>query len=515
MPPVLASAMPLPESARLEASEINAWRSLALVAGAQAVCWFIAPLISSDAPPLDVVELSIWGTEHVIATYKNPALSSLLLEASRLATGSIGWPAYILSQIAVVVTFICVFLLGREPLGEKRALAGTLLLTACYYFGWHTPEFNHDIISMPFWAATSLALWRAAETGRPMWWIILGLVAAGSVYCKLSAAVLLAAAGTWMLIDARARSRFATPGPWLALVVFAVVVAPLAYWLAGGGLQMIAEYAVARGQKHAANAFKWIAIQAAMPIPMILIAWGLGLLPIQKSSAADVSRNVTTLFSANGDRFTRFLLWMTAVPILLTAIIAILGNAGAKLMWGVPMLSLTGLLIMSQSPAAVSAAAVRRLSTTALAIIVGLSSAFAVATYFKPQFASSIVRPNWPQAAIGKRMREIWQAETGGLPLRIVAGDTMNWVSGLVIISQPVRPSLLTGGSYTRSPWVTPERVAAEGALVVWPDSESVLTGELETLMGLRTRRYIEIPLPRPGRAKSVRIGYVVVPPQQ
>ena len=46
--------------------------------GLQVLCWTLAPLLTNNAPPLDVVENTVWGTERVIATYKNPALSSLL-----------------------------------------------------------------------------------------------------------------------------------------------------------------------------------------------------------------------------------------------------------------------------------------------------------------------------------------------------------------------------------------------------------------------------------------------------
>ena len=95
----------------------------------QIVAWTLAPALTHSAPPLDVVEGYMWGREWVLATYKHPALPSWALEASRLATGAVGWPAYVVSQIFIAATFVFVFLLGRDVMGPRRAAAGTLLLT--------------------------------------------------------------------------------------------------------------------------------------------------------------------------------------------------------------------------------------------------------------------------------------------------------------------------------------------------------------------------------------------------
>jgi hypothetical protein len=51
------------------------------------------------------------------------ALPSWVLEASRLVTGSIGWPAYLVSQLFVAAAYVFVFLLGRDMMGPERAAA--------------------------------------------------------------------------------------------------------------------------------------------------------------------------------------------------------------------------------------------------------------------------------------------------------------------------------------------------------------------------------------------------------
>ena len=201
-------------------------RALAILCATQAAVWTLAPALTHSAPPLDVVEMLVWGREGVVATFKHPNLPGLLLEAVRHISFGAFWPVYLVAQCCVVATFVAVYLLGRDQLGPARALAGTLLLTGIFYFSWPTPEVNHNLVQLPLWAWTGFALWRATQTGRLVWWILLGLFAGLSLWAKYSAGVLLAAAGIWMLADARSRAHFFRPGPWVALAVCAIVAAP-------------------------------------------------------------------------------------------------------------------------------------------------------------------------------------------------------------------------------------------------------------------------------------------------
>jgi len=139
---------------------------LAILCAMQALVWTLVPALTHSAPPLDVVEMLVWGREGVVATYKHPNLPGLLLEAVRRLAFDALWPAYAVAQACVVASFIAVYLLGRDLLGSSRALAGTLLLTGIFYYSWPTPEMNHNLMQMPLWAWTCLALWRSVQGGR-------------------------------------------------------------------------------------------------------------------------------------------------------------------------------------------------------------------------------------------------------------------------------------------------------------------------------------------------------------
>jgi 4-amino-4-deoxy-L-arabinose transferase-like glycosyltransferase len=491
----------------------NIWLYLALLMSVQALCWILAPILTNDAPPLDVVENTVWGAERVLATYKNPALAYLLIEASRVLTGAVGWPAYVLSQIAICSTFLCVFLLGRPVLGDARAFAGTALLAACYYFGWHTPEFNQDIVEMPFWAAVALALWRAVETKKLVWWIGLGIFAAGAIYGKLSAGILLLSAALWLLIDARGRQSLRTVGPWIALATFLVLFAPLAIELAHGGLARIADYAVHRGFKKFSG-LQFIGLQIVMVLPMLAVLWLSGLFAWP---GAERQNTGTRERDFEFERFTRYLLWMTLAPIALTAITVTAVRTGTKLMWGVPMLNLSGLILVSlagRDASAFNARALRRLVQCAIVIIVATSMGTALTTRYGNQFRKKPDRQNWPQAEISARLRQIWQTETGA-PLRIVTGTSMNWVAGLVALDEGDVAHIFTSANYRKSPWITPDQVTRDGTLVVWQGQGIKAPPELAKAIGGRAPRYETFALRHPGKTRAVTIGYVVVPPSR
>ena len=93
----------------------------------QFVGWTLAPALTHISVPLDVAEGYAWGREWVIATYKHPALPSWLLEGSRVLTGAIGWPAYVISQLFVVATFLIVYTpASRSSRGRRSSSITTL-----------------------------------------------------------------------------------------------------------------------------------------------------------------------------------------------------------------------------------------------------------------------------------------------------------------------------------------------------------------------------------------------------
>lgn len=474
-------------------------RGLLALVLAQIAFWTLAPALSHSAPPLDVVEMYVWGREGVVATFKHPNLPGLVLEPTRLLTGQVGWPAYLVSQIFVAVTFWAVFALGRELMDGPRALAGTLLLTGVYFFSWVTPEFNHNVAQMPLWALVMLLLWRATTHNRVLDWLLLGVFAGLSLWAKYSSGVLLVVAAGWMLWDAEARKRILTPGPWITFAAFLAVAAPQALWLVQHDFQPFA-YAARR----ASDGEWWAPIEFLLTLaldhlPMLALLLAAGLFG---QAAADAPPRPER-------RAMRYLLLMGLGPALLTAAGAAFTGASLRASWGAPMAALSGLILVALLSHKLSAARLKRIAVGAGVLIVVVSGLYFAHMRYGLAITGKPLRGNWPQAEISAHLEDVWRAETDGAPLRVVAGDI--WTAGLVGLRDRAPPSVLINGDYEAAPWVTPEEVERHGALVVWSGSQPAA---LEQFMrGMEQRDWTFYPPNGPSMVEGVEVHFAVLPP--
>ncbi|OBQ74529.1 hypothetical protein A8146_01855 [Mesorhizobium loti] len=430
------------------------WYLLALLCLVQIVCWTMVPALVDAAPPRDVVEGFMWGREWVLLTYKHPQLPGWLLETSHLLTGSFRWPQYLLAQLTISSTFVLVYLLGRDMLGRSRALAAVLLMPSIYFFGWPTPQFNHDYAQMPFWAAICWLLWRAVRGGGPGWWLALGLVSGVGLYAKFSTGLLLAFGALWLLSDARARSRLATPWPWLGLAVFFAVAAPLAIHLYRMDFLPLTYFAD-RDQwvmEHRARLY-YIGVQLAGLSGFLLVLAISGLL--RRSPAPDKPVEHGTLV---------YLAWMGLGPAILIMVASPFTGTGEA--WGAPMYNLVGVVVLALVGHRLGTLEMRRLAICALICIVGTSGAYAAMRWTNCNLWGHMEPVCWPARPISDEAEAVWHSASPGR-LDIVGGDPdLAMLAGLNAYD---KPSIFTDLDMRFAPWITRQRLRDHGMLMVWP----------------------------------------------
>lgn len=469
------------------------------------VClWTALPGLLHTGLPLDTVEAQSIGREWVMATYKHPAMPSWLLEASRLATGVVGWPAYLLSSLCVAATYVIVYLLARGTLGGPLALAATLPLCGTVAFSWATPEFNHNIVQMPLWAAAVWCLWRVRTNGSAIGWIALALVSAFGLYAKLSTSVLLAAMASYIVIDKRCRRQLATSGPWLGLAMFLACALPLAQWLASpasGIVETTKDRLLSRGL-----------LSTALFIPK-LMAMSLGLIVIM---ALGVWRGAGATGRAGVDGTSQdlagrwFAVFMFSAPILLTIAVAIPLQVGLRSSWASAMLGLSGLAATGLIRQRLDAGASRRIVLASFALMAAIPIVYAAYILSWPLRTTVAPKVAWPQRAIAERMQTIWQDRTGQ-PLRYVVGDY--WSGGIVAIFAQSRPSLFIEADRTEAPWIDPADLKRRGALVVWHEWRENPPFKLRSMIGTRIDGTETFPIAASKRAAPVVVHYTIIPP--
>jgi len=478
------------------ASDPRLW--VLLLCAAQLLLWTAIPRFLSMSLPLDVVTNGgiPWGNQWQWGYFEHPPLPSWLVALWYDALGDTG--VFLLSQVAVAVTYVFVFLLGREIMPAKWAAVGTILLAGVYYFSIPTPEFNHGITELPLWAAATFAYYKALKTRRTAWWLALGLAAGLGMLAKYSTAILLAVIVLHAL--GSARQVFKSPGPYLAVAICLVALGPHLAWLVRNHFPTI-DYATRRaGHAHSLIQRPIVALQFVLT-QILDIAPALAIAAIGGLLTRDALRRRAL------DDDGWFLLVLGIGPVLLTAVIALVSGLGLRTMWGVPMCNLAGLLIVRFGRERWPAASLTRIAWAACCVFALMLVAYVLRTSVVPELAGKPSRTQWPDREIASAFGAAWKQKTHA-PLRIVAGD--GWLAGLIVVRGEPMPSVWTNASFAQSPWISLAEVRVRGALLV---RQITRRGDFAIPAGFQFQGEKDFAWPYEKKAPALRIAWWILPP--
>jgi 4-amino-4-deoxy-L-arabinose transferase-like glycosyltransferase len=491
---------------------LNRWlqahplRALLAFVGAQVLIWTFVPWALGRSLPLDVVSDGLsWGHEWQWGYYKHPPLPSWEVEAAFDLLGDIG--PYLLSQLAIAATFVFVFLLGRRMMPMRCALAGTVLLSGLYYFSLPTPEFNHNVAQMPLWAAAAYFYYEALKKRSLGFWALLGLAIGLGMLTKYSTAIFAATIIIHALSSRSTRAVFASIGPYLAVIVCLAVMTPHLIWLAHNNFPTL-HYAANRAGHAAAlqrvlTPLRFLVAQMATLLPCIAIAAIIGAVGLG-------TWRDRPWFE---DEDFRFLVFLCLGPAILSALLSLAAGLGLRDMWGVPMWNLTGLLLVNTGRSRWEKISLGRLFVCAAVLFVVLPITYEIANTYGPEWRGSRPRTQWPDRTMANELSTVWTKATGS-PLQIVTGDS--WIAGLIAMRCDPRPSVFIDATYQHAPWISPERLRRQGALVVWQISKKTPTPPAELMLpGIRLMGAMDFPWPYSNKVEPLHIGWAIVQPIQ
>jgi 4-amino-4-deoxy-L-arabinose transferase-like glycosyltransferase len=474
----------------------------------QAALWVIVPSLFYSAPPGDVPMLLAIGHEFRLGSYLGPPLAFWLGEMAFRIAGIYG--VYLLSQACIVVAFWAVFSLGRIVAGTRHAVLAVLLMIGIAAYNVPSPEFGPSVLATALWALALLHYWRALGEDRRGYWFILGFDLGLLLLTSYVGVILIVLLALFTIAVPRGREALRHIEPWFAIVLAAITVFPHAVWLRDSFNLVWATIAAEAPRSTSLPPAAWLAVV------IVLSHIGVGLLVLLASGwrlqrnerAPEIDRNPA-------QRSARLFVYVFALLPVLAAIVAAaaLGHLGPLAKVG-PFIVLTALAIIVAAGDRIYLYRERAVSTIWLGLLTVPPMLVVLAALFLPWTLATALTTSQPAGAMGSFFADNFQRRTGQ-PLAYVAGDPQ--LASLVAAAALSRPRLYLDSTPERSPWTNVADLRANGAILVWPATDTAGTPPAE-LKAIFPEMVPELPRafahPVQGLLPLMRVGWAVLRPK-
>jgi hypothetical protein len=476
----------------------------------QAAIWLAVPAVFYFSPPGDLAQLLAIGHEFRFDSGVGPPLAYWLGEIAFRLGGLFG--VYLLAQICILVTYWCVFALGRAIVGPAHAAIAVLLMTGIALLTVPTPDFGPAILAMALWAVVLLHYWQAVVEGSGRSWYVLGGAAALVFLTSDGALILLGTLAVFTALTERGRATFQRTEPWLVAVVLSFFLFLHLLWLDGLPAGLVPVIGKLRQAEAAgANITAWLRLLIALALAHA----GLAILTVL-AGGWPRSRAAPTrpLLGKPVDAFAAsFVKTVGLVPALLATIIAVVIGRSVPIGGAAPLVVLSGLLVVITAGDSIALYHQRVLGYAWAGLLIVPAFFVPFLILLLPWAAGTDLKIAEPAKPMGRFFADNFERRTGQ-PLAIVTGEPRT--AALVALAAPSRPSVLFDAAPERSPWVTADDIRKKGAIVVW------LTNDTTPAPPPDIKAYFpdlvpEVPRtfdrPVQGRMPPLRVGWGVIRP--
>ncbi len=481
------------------------------------LCWITQPNL-----PLDMVEMTYWGQQWQWGYHKHPPLPAWIAASVWSVGGNSPLLMYFTSQLTIAVTFWAVWQMAREGLKPWMALCAVGVLQACYYCTFLINDINNTIITRPFWALAILFLYRATKPEasiRTMWWLLTGIVIGLGMLSKYYIGVLVLSMMAVPLLVQQTRWQLKTPGPWLMATVALLIFTPHLIWMFDSDFITLS-YIVNRGNEsapsglfgHVISPLSFLGSQTGAWFPVLFISIPLiSFAAIWRSLKGLVKRQTTSYFR-------NYLSIVVLGPILIYVVLAAVTGSNIRSMWGGPLFSFFGVLLIELSKDARGEfqytpkvrKGVRNCLIAASVMLIGLFCRNALSPVIRDDFS----RVHFPGQAVADEVHRRWKSRVNE-PLTIVGGELFS--AGCVAIYSSDHLDVYTAVSAEINPWLNDEKVAQRGGVFLWNIGDwgnEPPQHWLDRFEGATVMEPIELPARAPASNRIAKVGMVFVPPK-
>jgi hypothetical protein len=412
----------------------------------------------------DNYEMLLMGHEWQPVYWKHPAMPPWIAEAVFIMTGR-----SVLALYALPVAFVAAALwltnrLSRPILGVSGAAIATMFSLGSWYVMTPILQFNHNIAQLPFWVLTVFCYRRAVIRPSYANWVWWGVVAALLLHCKYTGILLLGTLAAHMLWFEASRAQLKHPHPWLGILVLLTLLSPLLFYFVGHGGSSLT-YSVLRAPytsvaDHILGPLEILGAQiffhvAILVLVAVAIPWG----RVARGNAIAITLPERSEFDRS------LLIAVTAAPFALSVVFYTFAGVWGRAEAFGSMFMLVGPSVVACMGRTLTIARPRLAAACFALVLFGPPSVSLLASARQPYSGRRLAIVQVPYAEAARTIDADWRAATG-YPVSIITGD-MGTAGGLAAFLES-RPSVLIDGHLERSPWITKQRIASEGMMVVW-----------------------------------------------
>ena len=464
------------------------------------VLWTLIPLLIRGASHFDSTEALSWGLTWECGSNKHPPLSGWLAEGMNQLVGNPDLAVYLLGQLCVAAAFVYIYRLAQDFLESEIALPAAVFLEGTIYFSFSAIHFNVNVLSLALVPALMFYFWRAAQSGRYIYWLTAGILGGLLLLTKYTNVFFCLALLCWLVFTPKGRNRLRTGGPWLCALSAVLVFMPHMIWLARYNFEPL-RYSQAKSTNGAPLSLNG------------LVIWPLRLFFAQVGNAA-ASLVLWALYYFStpvAERSPRrlpndFLFCAGILPLLLFLAATSFLGIRSDTKWLYAFISFVPLLLFYCLPAKHSAALTRRM----LVLSYVTMAVFGLGVTIKYLCVTSLT-----VSIDGRRfaddMKAIW-VESTNQPLRYVGGESrcVSYVSTYL----PERPRPVWAMDTRYTVWEEESTIRAAGVLVMARTEEEYQEFR-EQWSGLPPPRRVDFPFNAPFSRKVgfLTVYYGVLPP--
>jgi 4-amino-4-deoxy-L-arabinose transferase-like glycosyltransferase len=191
-------------------------------------------LLSTPAETLfmDSSEAYAWGMQFLGGYGRHPPFTGWIARIWYSVFPAANWSSHALSEVMTGISLVSIYLIGRHVLGLRRAtLVVFAMMLYPLFFGARAGRFNNYQVLLAVMPLTVWLFLRAFEKPTVRAGLALGLAAAAATLTIYSAAFGLFGIGLAALLHSGRRQFFASPAPYVAVIVYLLAISPHIVWL--------------------------------------------------------------------------------------------------------------------------------------------------------------------------------------------------------------------------------------------------------------------------------------------